>query len=60
MRQRYSYPVPDAVLRNGTAPVRTGSHDGHSHVKGDIDDVCIYNRALCGTEIADLYHAPAD
>jgi Concanavalin A-like lectin/glucanases superfamily len=55
-----SYPLPDAVLRNGTAPVRMGSQDGRSHFKGAIDDVCIYNRALSVTEIIDLYHAPAD
>ncbi|QLQ30466.1 MAG: hypothetical protein HZT40_01260 [Candidatus Thiothrix singaporensis] len=41
-----SYPIPDADLRNGNAPVRLGSQDGKSFFKGEIDNLYFYNRKL--------------
>ncbi|HUR59767.1 MAG TPA: LamG-like jellyroll fold domain-containing protein [Opitutaceae bacterium] len=51
-----SYPIPDADLRNGNAPVKMGSQDGGSYFKGAIDNVYFYNRKLTTTEISQLYN----
>ena len=51
-----TYPIPDADLRNGNAPVRMGSQDGSSYFKGVIDNVYFYNRKLTKKEILDLYN----
>ncbi len=50
-----SYPIPDADLRNGNAPVKLGSQDGKSFFKGDIDNLYFYNRKLSPAEIDQLY-----
>jgi hypothetical protein len=50
------YPIRDADLRNGNAPVRMGSQDGGSFFKGAIDNVYVYNRMLSATEIVGLYN----
>jgi hypothetical protein len=49
------YPIPDADLRSGDAPLRMGSQDGHSYFRGAIDDVYFYNRLLDDHEIRGLY-----
>lgn len=49
-----TYPIPDADLRHGNAPVRMGSQDGSSYFKGAIDNVYFYNRLLTPTEITRL------
>lgn len=51
-----SYPIPDADLRNGNAPVRIGSQDGSSYFKGAIDNLYFYNRKLTEAEIVQLYN----
>jgi Concanavalin A-like lectin/glucanases superfamily len=52
------YPIPDADLRSGNAPVRMGSQDGNSFFKGAIDNVYIYNRMLTDEEVTGLYRDP--
>ena len=53
-----SYPIPNADLRNGSAPVRMGSQDSGSFFKGAIDNAYFYNRMLTAPEITHLYHDP--
>lgn len=50
-----SYPIPDADLRNGNAPVRLGSQDGKSFFKGEIDNLYFYNRKLSPVEIEQIF-----
>lgn len=52
------YPISDADLRSGDAPVRMGSQDGGSFFKGAIDNLYIYNRMLTAAEITGLYDDP--
>jgi hypothetical protein len=44
---------------NGTAPVRLGTRDFNSYLKGAIDDIRVYNRVLSLTEIQALHSEPA-
>ncbi len=50
-----AYPIPDADLCNGNAPVRLGSQDGKSFFKGEIDNLYFYNRKLTPVEIEQIY-----
>ncbi|WP_280309879.1 LamG-like jellyroll fold domain-containing protein [Nocardia abscessus] len=51
-----SYPIPDAELQSGAAPVRMGSQDGASYFRGALADVYFYNRKLTDIEI-EILHA---
>jgi hypothetical protein len=46
----------DINPQNGTAPMRIGTKDFASYFKGAIDNINIYNRALSGSEVLQLYH----
>jgi hypothetical protein len=50
------YPITDAELRSGAAPVRMGSQEGRSFFKGAINDVCVYNKVLTPVEVLALFH----
>ena len=50
-----SFPIPNSEVRTGDAPVRMGSQDGNSYLRGAIDDVYFYNRLLDDHEIKRLY-----
>jgi Concanavalin A-like lectin/glucanases superfamily len=43
------------VSQNGNSPLRVGTRDFASFFKGAIDNIYIYNRALSGTEVQQLF-----
>lgn len=51
-----SYPIADADLRDGNAPLRIGTKDFASYFKGSIDNLYIYNRKLTAAEITQVYN----
>ncbi len=51
-----SFPIADGDLRNGNAPVRIGTRDLTSFLKGSVDNVLVYNRKLTGTEVQQVYN----
>jgi Concanavalin A-like lectin/glucanases superfamily len=51
-----SFPIADGDLRNGNAPLRIGTRDLNSFLKGSIDNLYIYNRKLTAAEVTQVYN----